>query len=476
MTWLKQSVGNRSRMDIVKSDRDGTTLRLSEGELTIHVDPAKRRGHFTVLTKNTLCIITGTLFQLSVKDSAGFPLTRLYVEKGCVKFARLDIPHDTLNVVAGQTAMAMNSRTTEVTSIFHPALNRLMNPFAAGEATPDSIGFLHIITTPPACSLYASGKSLGISPLFIAFKTGPWTITISRHGYETNQEPVIIRSGVSSRVYCILNKAPVPEGTDTLSGLVTQQPEKAVQTDSIKSKIKATPIDTMSELYRTARKLITAGKFKEALPVLRQCAPGNAVCRMWLSRCLEELGRFDEALNVISGLVSDPSVPGVMRDNAKYGLIELYMNGKKDARMALASVEGYLNEFPDGSWVEEALYEKGRLLQLFNRHAEAAAILESYRNHFPSGPRLEKTLYEAGILRLHRLNDPASALRDFEQLLKTGSRTYTEDALYWKAQSLFLLGKSVDALDVYNQYLVKYPSGRYLQDCEKRVKSLYTGK
>lgn len=480
-TLAEVAVAEHSRMQVNSLEPADTRLKLDEGTLTVHVDPAVRKGPFTVETDNAFCLVTGTIFTVSVSDSMGEKRTRLYVEKGCVRFVARSNGSDTMSVHAGKQAIVSDRSISPVSEAAAASSEKPLERFEPVVQVKESIGYLHVVTVPLACSLFVEGRTLGISPLFIACKPGPMSVTVAQKGFETNQEPVVVRAGQSSRLLVILRESPLAgresESVEPVVKQAVQAAAPALTPPSGTTAAEPGPaVDTLSELYQNARRLITAGKFQEALPVLRKCSPDNVVCRMWLSRCLEELGRYDEALAVMSAMVADPSVPRVMRDNAKYGLIGLYMNGKKDPRMALACTESYLGEFPDGSWAEEALYEKGRLLQVFDRYGEAAATLESYCLRFPEGPRLEKALHEAGTLRLHRLNDAAGALKDFDRLLKNGGRSYAEEALFWKAQALFSLGKTVDALDSYRRYQQLYPAGRYVSTCNERIKSLYTGK
>jgi len=470
------TLSEKSRVELTEANATSAALRLENGAITLHVDPEVRKGPFTLETENALCTVTGTIFKVTASESLGIPITRLSVSKGCVKFSALGNGQNSVSVSAGHEATITGTAMSSPSKPVPPEQVSLLERFETSHAPIDTIGYLHVVTIPPACSLFAEERFLGLSPLFIALKSGPWALRIQKSGYENAQEPTLIRANESSRMLVVMRKnekAPALTTLDTMTArpIVPQQPSATTLEGS-----KTTPVDTASELYQTAKTLISKGRFSDALPVLQKCALQNPICRMWLSRCHEELHNYDEAIVVMNALATDNSAPIELRDNAQYSQINLYLNGKKDAAKALIAVDAYTSAFPEGCWSEEAAYEKARINQLLSRHKEAAQLFEAYVARFPKGPRTEKALNEAAMTRLNRLSDPVNALKNFEALLALNSNNYSEEALFWKAQALYTLGKSVDALSAYREYLGKYPKGRYAVLCNERMKSLYSGK
>ncbi len=470
-----------SELLVLSSSQASLRFLLVKGAVTAFVKPQSGIREVAVETENAICRVTGTVFKVMVKEKAGYdPKTTLWVERGKVRFiSKKDTEQECLVAMGGQATLsgrALFGGALSADTQFN--LEAGIEGLCASRPL-DSLGYLHILTIPPGWSVFAEKMFVGITPLYTVHSVGQCGLSILGQGCLPYSETVNIKTGHSVRRSITMERAvvsaPAPAPLDVV---LPSQPVYQAHTAMVHdSSLGDTLQDSLAMLNAKARRLYRSGRFLEALPLLEICAKTDFHCREWLAHCLQALGRNKEAESVLTVLFQDKACPENIRDNALFNLVEMVLNVYKDLNRAVSLEDSYLQSFPAGNWIEEALFGKAQALQGLGRFREAASTLEYYMEKIPAGPRKNHVLYQLGAICLHRLNDPARAFNAFDRLMKSDScKIYAADAMFWRAQSLYYLGKSVDALAGFDEYLKQYQAGSWNKTCREMDLNIRSGK
>lgn len=131
---------------------------------------------------------------------------------------------------------------------------------------------------------------------------------------------------------------------------------------------------------------------------------------------------------------------------------------RRDGAAALATLNEYLEHYPQGMLAAEARGARIDALLLLQRKGEALRALEAARLE-PVG-RGQELLVIRGELRARR--DPAGAIRDFELALgRPAPAPLEERALYGRAVSRRRQGDEKGARADAARYLTRFPEGRF---------------
>ncbi|OGS37714.1 MAG: hypothetical protein A2293_04905 [Elusimicrobia bacterium RIFOXYB2_FULL_49_7] len=128
----------------------------------------------------------------------------------------------------------------------------------------------------------------------------------------------------------------------------------------------------------------------------------------------------------------------------------------------IEDLSAYVKTFPRGVFTEEALIELVKLHRGQNNEKAMLQNEQRYLSFFINGSHSQDFLYEAAtILReKERQYDEARIYyRVFTERFPDDNRT--EDALFWLGKCLLSLERRAEAKTVFDNYLVKYPSGRW---------------
>lgn len=137
---------------------------------------------------------------------------------------------------------------------------------------------------------------------------------------------------------------------------------------------------------------------------------------------------------------------------------------------AIKDLQQYINDFPHGIWAEEVTFTLAELLHLKKNHLKAADIYKSIVINYPKSSKFENALYSLARLYSRDLSDCDRAVEIYSRLeTQFPNGSYTEDALFWKAECLFLQKRITQSLSAFQQYLQKYPNGKWVT--EARIRS-----
>jgi soluble lytic murein transglycosylase len=132
-------------------------------------------------------------------------------------------------------------------------------------------------------------------------------------------------------------------------------------------------------------------------------------------------------------------------------------------------------EAPDHSLADDASY-RAALAELENGRPKAAiARLTSIPRRYPEGDMWPRALFKLGWVHL-REGDYESAYERFNELVSRGGDEREEGitgrANYWRARSLFMMGRRIDAIAGYEEIVQRWPLRYYAQQALWRIREI----
>lgn len=132
-------------------------------------------------------------------------------------------------------------------------------------------------------------------------------------------------------------------------------------------------------------------------------------------------------------------------------------------------------EAPDHSLADDASY-RAALAELENDRPKAAiARLTSIPRRYPEGDMWPRALFKLGWVHL-RDGDYESAYERFNELVSRGGDEREEGitgrANYWRARSLFMMGRRIDAIAGYEEIVQRWPLRYYAQQALWRIREI----
>jgi soluble lytic murein transglycosylase len=193
--------------------------------------------------------------------------------------------------------------------------------------------------------------------------------------------------------------------------------------------------------YKQGRALLQDRERTRGAPVMREvadkCAKSDADMRAWAryyaARAYGRIGQWDESVQ-------------------QYEKLEA--------------------EAPAHSLADDASY-RAALAELENAKQDAArARLASIPERYPDGDMWPRALFRLGWVQLRDGNYDAAYER-FEELVNRGGDEREEGitgrANYWRARTLFMMGRRIDAVDAYEEIVKRWPLRYYAQQALWRL-------
>jgi len=188
--------------------------------------------------------------------------------------------------------------------------------------------------------------------------------------------------------------------------------------------------------YKQGRALLQARERTRGAPVMREVAEKctanadldtRAWARYHAARAYGRIGQWDESIRQFAKLEAEAPAHR-LADDASY-------------RAALAELEN-------------------------GREAAAKARLASVPRKYPDGDMWPRALFKLGWIEL-RANNFQAAHDRFDELVERGGDEQEEGitgrAQYWRARTLFLMGRRIDAVEAYEEVASRWPLRYYAQ-------------
>jgi len=188
--------------------------------------------------------------------------------------------------------------------------------------------------------------------------------------------------------------------------------------------------------YKQGRALLQARERTRGAPVMREVAEQctrnvdldtRAWARFHAARAYGRIGQWDESVRQFAKLEAEAPAHR-LADDASY-------------RAALAELEN-------------------------GKEAAARARLASIPRKYPDGDMWPRAIFKLGWVEL-RANNFQAAHDRFDELVERGGDEQEEGitgrAEYWRARTLFLMGRRIDAVEAYEEVAVRWPLRYYAQ-------------
>ncbi len=135
----------------------------------------------------------------------------------------------------------------------------------------------------------------------------------------------------------------------------------------------------------------------------------------------------------------------------------------------VAMTRALVQEFPDGSWAEEALNNLGTHYILINEDEQAARVFKELYERFPTGSRAERAAWKYGWWN-YKTDNYAETIRVFESAAQAFPRSdYRPSWLYWSARSHAKLGDAGESSARLRLVHTDYANSYYGRLAEKRL-------
>lgn len=429
------SLDNNTVCRINKLSVDTQVVSLQQGNVLAKVGKRGREQKFRIETPNAFCDVVGTQFKVWYDDTAlGKCVTRLAVYKGSVVFGvglNKEVPVD-----SGYCIEAVGETLGEPVLI-NQNKDRLKNK-------------IMVISEPDEAIVSINGNQAGLTPLSFVFEKGVYQIKVYKNGYSMWERH--------------LNLAKYEKDTIRI---------KLRTTLDISEKNEKIPDSNASDsvLINKVVKLIGSENYDSALIVLNNIVcnsktrPETKVLALTkMAYCQSSMGRHDKAvealLQIVNGRFSDDQ-----KGSALFRIAAIKKDQMHDYDGAVEALNKYFKEYSEGIWIEEVGFSLAELLVIKGLFKEAASVYEVLRGKDVSIKGKVKILYNLAQLYVQHLNNNERALELFTLLdEKFPGNIYSEDALFWRANCLFELGRITQSFNLYNIYLSNYPDGKWIEE------------
>jgi len=143
----------------------------------------------------------------------------------------------------------------------------------------------------------------------------------------------------------------------------------------------------------------------------------------------------------------------------------LLINKMNRATEGIAVLEDYLKQFVKGLYTEEALSELVSTARKQGNPDKVIQFEEKYVSLFPEKKDSREFIYETATLLREEKREYGESARHYSMFLEKCPGDFrAEDAFFWLGKCYLMTGNNPKAREIYNQYLGKFPDGRWVSD------------
>lgn len=448
-------LGKNTRFGVQEYSTDKTILSLQQGNLLAQV--SKRSSHqlFRIETPNAFCEVIGTEFKVTTLEDSFHKqhLTMLVVTEGRVKFGSQD---KTTFVDAGNAVLLYGDSLTEQLPSSHQMVTFI--------AEKPGLGSIFIETKPAGADVIINGSIVGKTPYSGTAPYGEHIIALNKKGFTPWTGTLSIDPLTSAKTSITLLAK--EKKTSTKS---TPEPLPVIPATNNGTIASGEIID--HSVLRHAVSLINNGYYHDARAVLdgliydpKTPTSIKVIAYQKLSTCYKNMGEYDDAIKALTIIING----NYGSDNRSLALFEratIYKNNLQNVAAAIDDLKSYLSTYKNGIWLEEATITLADLYAFKQMYAKSADMFALFTAKYKNHARYEYSLFTLGATYYNFLNDYTAARSTFGKLLQEfpGSR-YTEDALFLSAECLMKQGNPSRAITAYNNYLNRFPSGKWASE------------
>ena len=306
----------------------------------------------------------------------------------------------------------------------------------------------------------------------VQFDAGGKTVSVDA-GYSISALEDSI--GVQSRIHPVSSSKKETAATfkRAESKRLTKKQKRTI--DSGCEKIADAETNSEKQLLLKALSYIDSGKINQALHELEKIyqneshsAEARATALRKASLCYSITRQFEKSIQMLERILSSP-FPGSLKESALYELISIQNTRLHDYESAIRNMKRYLDTYPSGIWSEEVHFSLAELFYLRKEYQAAAEVYDSVLRKFHQSSRTKYALYSLARIHSRDLQDCAKSLPLFSRIQSDFPESdFAEDALFWKADCLYRMGRITQAIAEYATYLKRYPQGKWAAEASLR--------
>lgn len=226
----------------------------------------------------------------------------------------------------------------------------------------------------------------------------------------------------------------------------------------------------------SALRLIESGEFGQALDELQRILSDTsvpskvrAIALKKAALCFKITGKPERSLEALR-TIAEGRFSRHEKESALFESANLLSTSFRKYDESIKEFRAYIKRYPDGIWIEEALFALAELLHLQKDFENAADVYKKLISDYPGSSRVKDALYSLARIYSRDMKDCDRALGYFGRIENDFPESdIIEDALFWKGDCLFNQGRASQAIAQYNRYLEKYPDGKWAAEAKARV-------
>ena len=215
-----------------------------------------------------------------------------------------------------------------------------------------------------------------------------------------------------------------------------------------------TPAERRARDLEKAKRLMAAGKNKEALALLKPLLAGVAKgeesdqVRLRLGRAYAATGRDGDALSALNGISAEARLGA----EASYERAKIQSRRQRDP----SPFQAVADRYPGTPWAEDALLSLGYFYLKDLREEQAIPYLQQLLQAFPNGRYADRSTWWIGWWHYHNGRYPDVA-ELFERAVRTHPATYyTPGFLYWAGRARTAIGQKEQARELYAEAVRRF--------------------
>lgn len=495
-------LSEKTRLIVNKANSRDIELFINRGNVLASVSKRERNQTFTILTSDATCRVIGTIFSITVSQNNNKSNTDLTVLEGEVSISDKENPKIHEIVKSGQTASIQNSNlskpyTAAKDQISNHSLLLLKLALEMSNEMSISKGLLDITSKPSGAKIFIRDKLIGKTPMAFNYPAGDYNLKLLQPGYKTWQEMITLKKLSSSFVYAefvrkdddnVLAFQPTPsckrvKRIKRVKQVQQIQQIQQVQTEEIEQKVDSLSKTKdfgfiMNPAFVEALVQMTIGEYQRALMILDSLKelPEISITEKIrimskISACYKGIGNFENSLKSLTKRYNNTE-SSIDKRNLLWEIINVKANCLQDYAGAEQDILTYINNYPDGTWIESAYAKLGEIQYITGKYSKAVGTFQYHINLFGTSNVVENSIYTlANIMRMD-IKDYTMAIKWYTKLLKEyPSSIYYGNALFERAECYEKQKQHAKARKDYKKYLELYPEGHLKMLCSSRLSS-----
>ncbi|MBW2701350.1 MAG: FecR domain-containing protein [Deltaproteobacteria bacterium] len=334
-------------------------IQLERGRLMARLQKDRKRS-FTVEVPAGTVTAVGTVFSVERTPLGGARVNlregQLQLRASCGQLFELRAP-----IAVTLTSCSLDD-VAELDPKAQAMLQRAEQLDPMGQAP---VAWVGLNSDPEGAEVFASGKGIGHTPLWVARAEGSWDLELRKSGHKSRQTSLRFASGELQRVSIQLEPL-------TKIAMKVSQPE---------------------DLMARARSLLAQRNVVEARSVLARhlaLQPGDWQARLLDADALRLSGDAQAAVRAYLIIARDQETPERSAEAAFFEVARLQLRVLKQPEAALRSFRDLRRAQPDGLLRQEVAFGLAESYLLLKEFGRAVRAFEDYLRLFPEGTRAKQ--------------------------------------------------------------------------------------